>query len=68
MTARTSSWSSFSCADAQARKCICSPRASTHESPTDYAPTSSKNLKNIHGDLTLTLTLTLTMMVRNSLC
>ena len=29
-------------------------------------PSSSKNLKNIHGDLTLTITLTLTTMVRNS--
>ena len=51
----------FVCCRSVARKCICSPKAPPHESPTDYVPSSSKNLKNIHGDLTLTLTITLTL-------
>ena len=64
MTARTSSWSSFFvCCRSVARKCICSPRPPPHESPTDYVPSSSENLKNIHGVLTLTITLTLTLII-----
>ena len=50
----------FVCCRSVARKCICSPRPPPHKSPTDYVPSSSENLKNIHGDLTLTLTITLT--------
>jgi len=41
----------FVCWRSGVRKCICSPRASTHESPTDYVPSSSENLKNHSGDL-----------------
>jgi len=51
MTTRTSSWSSVSCADAHGSQMYLQPWATTHESPTDYVPSSSENLKNIHGVL-----------------
>ena len=48
----------FVCCRPVACKYICSPRSSTHESPTDYVPSSSENHKNLTLTITITLTLT----------